>query len=135
MTTPEALKRRQYREGVVLILLAIFTVIQASYFAVDDRQTRECIADKFAELSNALEVRSQLVTQETGITKKIWLTYAEAVGALKDDPTKELPPKKQEELRIELINNLLEYKTVIDHIEQERRENPLPPYPVGTCED
>ena len=147
MTTPERLKRRQIREGLVLILLAIFTVVQAVYFNLEDRQQSECVRDNFSEFARVTGFRadigmqdSELQRRETAVSKKIWLTFAEAAGVIKDDPSKPLPPDEQARLNGELVKNLLEYKETISEIEEEReqlqrerRRNPVPPFPVGEC--
>lgn len=148
MTTPERLKRRQIREGFVLILLAIFTVVQAIYFNLEDRQQRDCVADKFSELTTSLERRSELVetatdldAQESAAIRRIWMTYAEAAGLVKEDPTEELKPKDKARLQRELVANLLAYEKISKQVAEDRRQlqrdqrqNPVPPFPVGSCD-
>jgi hypothetical protein len=133
MTTPERLRRRQLIESAMLIVVGILMIIQSYYFHHEDREQRECLSDNFVALSEALDIRSELVSRETAATKRIWLTYAEAAGVVKDDPTQELPPKEKARLQRKLVAALLDYERVIEDIERERRENPLPPYPVGVC--
>ena len=134
MTTPERLRRRQRIEGSALIIIALLMLGQSWYFNAEDRDQRACIQQNFVELSRALDARADLTQRETSQNKALWLIYAEAAGLVKDDPTAELKPKDQARLQRELVAQLLEYKREITEIEQERRENPLPPYPVGVCD-
>lgn len=134
MTTPENLRRRQRIEGVIVILLAIFTVFQAVLFNIEDRAQRDCFESKFSDLSYALDARAGLAERESRATRDVLLVYAEAAGILKDDPTKELTPAQQEALQVKLVKTLLTYKSEIEDIQRERRDNPVPPYPVGICD-
>jgi hypothetical protein len=134
MTTPESHRRGQVVLGVFILLLALFTVAQGVKSAQYERETQACIADKFRELSAALNARARLTERETSQNKALWLIYADAAGLVKEDPTEELKPKDRERLQRQLVAQLLEYKKVITEIEKERRENPLPPYPVGICQ-
>lgn len=133
MTTPENFKRRQLMEGAVLILLAIFTVVQSVYFTQQAGNQQDCIQRKFSELSVALDARSSLSNQETNQNKQLWLIYAHAAGLLKSGHTDKLKPKDQKALQAQLVDQLLEYKRVITKIEREREKHPVPPYPEGAC--
>jgi len=145
MTTPERLKRRQMIEGTVLILLAIFTVMQAVFFNVkadhSDQESRlradeqrQCLAIKFRELSDTLKKRGALQVRESNAQRRIWAVYSHAAGLVKDDPTKPLKPADQHRLQRQLVAALLGYQEEIKAIQKSRRENPVPPYPLGTCE-
>lgn len=134
MTTPERLRARQIQTGVVLILLGIFTVLQAIVFNLEDRQQRTCLEDNFIALNNALEVRADLAARETKLQHNVWSVYARAAGLLKDDPNEKLSPRDRKQLQREWVAALLEYDEGIQEIQRERRENPVPPYPVGSCE-
>lgn len=117
-----------------LILVGVLMILQSWYFNAEDRDQRACFEEKFSELSVALNSRSDLTERETSQNKALWLIYADAAGLVRDDPTQELKPKDQARLQRELVAQLLEYKKTITEIEQERKENPLPPYPVGVCD-
>lgn len=154
MTTPERLRRRQRIEGTILILLAIFTALQAVYFSLerqeDRRETDNCISKKFYALSVALDERSKLTAQETVLAQReseqnraLWGLYAEAAGIIDKSgksPQDALTPEQIADLNERLVAQLLEYRDVmnetVDEREQilaDRKKNPLPPYPVGTC--
>lgn len=135
MTTPEKFRRRQLVEGLVLILLAVFTVVQSVAFSFEDSDQRECFEEKFSELSYALEARAKLAERESTATRDVLLVYAEAAGILRDDPTKELTPQQQKDLQVELVKTLLRYQDEIVEVAREREQNPVPPYPVGVCEE
>lgn len=135
MTTPERLRRRQRIEAFFLILVGVLMLGQTWYFNTQDSSQRECISDKFRELSIALDVRSESNEKETRAEKEIWLTYAEAAGALKNKPPQtELPEEQQNRLNKQLIDALLNYQSVVDEIQKDRKKNPLPPYPIGVCQ-
>lgn len=142
MTTPERLRRRQYIEGALLVVIGILMLVQSAYFHKVDQDQREvdveqqqCLADNFQDLSVALDARSKLTSRETSQNKALWLIYAEAAGLLKDDPTGKLSKKDQNQLQIDLVHQLLEYRREITDIEKDRKAHPLPPYPVGQCND
>lgn len=149
MTSPERLRRRQRIEGVFLICLGAFIAAQSIYFNQKDSDQQDCLETNFVNLSVALNVRADLAQDETAVRKRvdkaeseIWDTYARAAGLLRDDPTAELPPAKQEQLQIDLVDALLNYQAVSEQAEDaivkiqlDRTRNPVPPYPVGTCSD
>ena len=119
--------------GILLVLLAIGTLVQAIYFAREDGEQQRCLSQNFQELSVALDKRAELSSRETEQNQALWGIYAEAAGLIKDDPTAELKPADQKQLQIDLVKQLLEYQRVIEDIREERRKNPLPPYPLGAC--
>ena len=135
MTSPENFRRRQRIEGLILILLAIFTVAQAIYFQVDNSKQQQCINGKFLQLSNSLDARGKLTTRESNATRRVFFVYSRAAGLVKDNPTKPLDKKTQHMFQRQLVRALMNYQKEIDAIQKERREHPLPPYTVGTCRD
>jgi hypothetical protein len=122
-------------EGTILILLGIFTVLQALYFSVEDRDQRECFESKFNELSRVVQIRGGLAERETSATSGVLDVYAEAAGLVKDDPTKPLKPEDQEQLQRDLVKALLRYQDEINAVQKVRDENQIPPYPVGICSE
>ena len=134
MTTPERLRRRQLIEGSVLILLAIFTVVQAVAFSLEDRGQQRCVEEKFGELSLALDARADLTERESIATRRVFSVWGKAAGIVQDRPGSELTPAEEDELQAELVDALLTYQDEAEAIRQERQDNPLPPYPVGTCD-
>lgn len=135
MTTPEHFRRRQRIEGVIVILLAIFTVIQAVAFSLEDSDQRTCVERKFSELSEALEARSGLAARESEATRRVWAVYGEYAGIVKGHPNQELTPEDRERLQRQFVDALLNYQAEVKAVQRERRENPVPPYPVGSCDD
>lgn len=134
MTTPERIRRRQRIEGGVIIALAIFTVLQAIAFSLEDRNQRGCMEEKFSELSTALEARSGLATRESEATRQVWDVYGEYAGIVSDDPNRELTPEDRDRLQRQFVDALLNYQAEVEAIQRERKENPVPPYPVGSCD-
>lgn len=135
MTTPDRLRRRQRILGVVVLVLAIFTVTQATYLTVQDRAQNKCFQDRFTELSHVSAIRADLAEKETRATAGVLGVYARAAGIVKDKPGYKLSPAQQERLNGQLVKKLLEYGKKTAEVQQERREHPIPPYPVGTCDE
>lgn len=134
MTTPERFRRRQIVEGVILILLAIFSVGQTVAFQNEDSDQRECFEQKFSELTVALDARSDLAGRESRASQNIWDVWARAAGIVKDDPTEPITGPQQEQLQRDLVKALLAYQDTMDSVREERKDNPYPPYPVGICD-
>lgn len=134
MTTPERLKRRQMIEGTVLVVMGIFMTVQSIYFSFEDKQQRQCFEEKINSLSSTSRTRGDLAERETAATKSVLDIYAKAAVIVQDDPTKPLPKKAQDRLNTELVEALLNYQDEIEKVQAERKENPVPPYPVGACD-
>jgi hypothetical protein len=148
VTTPERLRRRQRIEGTVVALLGLFTIYLGYTNERTDAAQTECISRNFADFNATLSLRSDLAEKESNIarresyvTKKVLLIFAKAAGVLRDDPTKELPPKQGAALQVALVERLLDYEEVIEQLREERQQirserekNPIPPFPEGRCD-
>lgn len=135
VTTPDRLRRRQRLLGALVMILAVFTVTQATYLTVQDRDQNACFQDRFTELSRVSRIRAGLSEQETRATADVLGVYAKAAGIVKDKPGYKLTPKQRARLNKQLVVVLLKYGKTTDRIQRQRREHPVPPYPVGTCND
>lgn len=134
MTTPERLRRRQTTQGIVLILLAVASALQALIFALSDRDQQRCFQERFTELSAAAEIRGELAEKETRLTRRVLRTYARAARLLEDDPSRSLTPAEQADLQTRMVQVLIAYDVGTLEIQRDRRDNPIPPFPLGTCE-
>jgi len=130
MTTPEKLRRRQLKIGLVLILLAIFTVAQGIYFNVRQADQQKCLRENFVALSHALHVRATLSTRESLANRSVLTAFSRAAAHASSTQT----PQEQAKDRKELIDVLVNYQTEVSRIQEIRKNNPVPPYPAGTCE-
>lgn len=110
-----------------MILLAIFSVLQGIYFQLNRNDTQACIEDKFRELSVALDVRAELVTQESRAIRQVLLSAASGAG-------EETTPEQARRAREKLGKDLLNYRQVAKDVDRQRQEHPVPPYPVGACD-
>lgn len=133
MTTPERLRRRQLIEGFVLLLLAIFTVAQSLYFSVQNNNQQQCFERKFTEFSAVSKIRAGLATEETAATRRVLMVYAQAAGLVKDKEDQKLTPAQQKRFTAKLVDALVHYARATQRIQEQRREHPVPPYPVGAC--
>lgn len=134
MTTPERLRRRQRIEAACLIVLGIGMVVQTAYFNHQQDAQRACFESKFSEFTRTAKLRSGLAEDESAVTRGVLQVYAKAAGIVKDDPTKPLPPADREQLQRDAVKALLEYDTVTREVDQQRQDNPVPPYPEGRCD-
>ena len=98
-------RRRQAALGLVVLLLGLFTVFQSYTSDQRDKDQQDCIEEKFAELSNALEVRSEvtkritkLEDRKSDLTTDVMLAFSDAA---------EHPEADNQQ---ELISALLKYK-------------------------
>lgn len=135
MTTPDRLRHRQRVLGLVVLLLAVFTLAQATYLTVQDRDQNRCFQTRFTELSRVSKIRAGLAEQETAATAGVLDVYAQAAGIVKDKPGYKLDPADQERLKKLLVHRLLAYSETAARIQRERQQHPVPPYPIGTCSE
>lgn len=135
MTSNERLRRRQYRLGIFVLILAIFSTAQAVYFTIQDQKQTDCVERNFSEFNRVSQLRSELVERESEAEKGWQLVFAESAEQLKDNPTGEIDPKEADRLQTELVHKLLVYKEEIDKIDQLRKDNPVPDYSTGLCDD
>ena len=115
MTTPEAFRRRQLTEGVALIVIGLIMVLQGWYFQLQNTNQNECVASRFEELSASLAARDRLAQREADAARRINLS--------------ELSVSTDEEY----LAALRRYDRETKEISRIRKENPLPPFPVGVC--
>lgn len=134
MTTPSRLRRRQRLLGVFVLLLALFTVTQATYLTVQDRDQNACFQRRFTELSEVSKIRAGLAEEETHATAGVLRVYARAAGIVQDKPGYQLNPRQQKFYQTLLVKRLLQYGRATKRIQQERQDHPVPPYPVGSCD-
>lgn len=116
MTTPERLRRRQYIEGVFLVILGVFTVTMSLYFQNEDNRQRACLASTVSELTSTLEARADISGREFDAIRAV---ITEALSAESDR---------------ELLAAKVRYFEAVDAVDRQRRQNPIPPFPEGTCE-
>ena len=103
--------------GVFVLCLGVFTAWASWQSERRDNAQNECFHRSFQTLTEILEKRGSLAQRETQADRKLNLA--------------ELTVKSDEEY----LKELREYEAELRAIEQEREENPIPPYPEGTCGD
>lgn len=116
MTTPERLRRRQRIEGIVLILLAIFTTLQAVYFSIQNNEQNDCVATVVTKLNRNFEARAK-VTQADSDVKKRAITHA-----------------FEAQTREQFLRVKAQYLAEQKRIDLERKQHPVPPLPPGRCQ-
>lgn len=163
MPETKRLRRQQLALGILVLVLGGFTVVgdQGRKNADDDQ--RSCLVENFAALNANLSLRTEFTARDTLLKKRtlaasgyesaasdrIWQTFGEAAGYLRDDPAQEIPPEEAARLNAQLVEDLLHYLKVSERVnerrmrlakktealEAKRAENPVPPFPSGTCEE
>jgi uncharacterized membrane protein len=116
MTTPEDFRRRQRIEGTILLILGLWVAYWTYDNSQRDQEIIACLETKVNELSVAAGARADIVERETSANKKVLLS---------------VPQVKTEKAFSKLLHD---YKVTIENIQEDRRENPMPPYPKGTCD-
>lgn len=130
MTTPERLRRRQLIEGIIVLLLAIFTTLQALYFSQQDREQRDCLSETVKEITEVQRVRANLNERESEASKLILLNAAALLN-----PKQPFTTKEQEEAQGKLADAFTNYQKEVAAVKKLREENPTPTYPEGRCDD
>lgn len=116
MTTPERLRRRQLIEGSALILLAIFTLLQAIYFNQQDASQRDCLASVVHDMAESQGIRADLNQRDSENKTRVIRDVAQA--------------KDEADLR-EAFRRFDEEQSRIDAL---GIEHPVPAFPDGRCE-
>lgn len=120
MTTPEKLRRRQRREGIALMVLGVAMTVTTIYQTHERNQQKddfqECITSVVAKLTDTLDARSNLSQGDAKATRDFLLSV----------PTLDTKEKFQRALQ--------EYIDAQAKLAKIRKENPIPPFPDGTCE-
>lgn len=151
MTTPERLRRRQRRESSFIALVGLAVLVSSLWLNSqdaaqqrEDQTQRECIARNFTDLSEALNARAELAKKDARASR----IEAEANrlesrannefyrGAFAATGTAEVLDAYGD-YRVTMAQ-VAEMRSKVDrrrmHIADERERNPIPPFPVGTCD-
>lgn len=162
MTEPTETKRKQPVVGAVLLAMGLAMVGQAVYFNRQDAEQSDCLVQSFSEFADNLTLRSTFTERDTLLKKRslqasfysdkasdrIWRTYGEAAGYLREDPTAEIPPEEALRLQKQLIDDIIHYGVVSERVaerrarlvkkneelQQQRAQNPVPEFPDGKCD-
>jgi hypothetical protein len=110
-----------------LILLAIFSTLQALYFTQQDHKQADCLASTVQQLVQVGAVRARLNERESNAEKRALLA---AAGILNGH--NKTPPKR-ERARERVAQALRHYEEEVNAVERLRAKNPPPAYPKGRC--
>lgn len=112
-------QRRQFQFGIVLILLAIFSVLQGAYFHVEDSAQRDCLAKVVRQMRASIETRVAIADRDSR-NKTITIRRVATANA-------ENKPR-------EVMRALDDFVMEDDKINVMRENNPVPPLPEGRCD-
>lgn len=101
--------------GVVLIILALVSAFQLSYFSYHNRQVSSCQSRYNIAMAETLQTRSHYADQD----RESLVTFIHRVSEAKS--------------RTESRDALNDYLSTQERIDRERRSNPLPKLPPGKC--
>jgi hypothetical protein len=121
-------RRRELLIGIVVMLLATFTVAQSIYFQTRQDAAQACVERKFGELSEVLSARAAFSAQESDATKAVIESFVNAAAAQSGTQV------EIRKARAVIIKKLQAYDRTSKRIDRLRKENPVPDYPVGTCD-
>lgn len=130
MTTPERLRRRQRIEGLILIAIGVFSLLQFNYFHGQDDKQRACLADVVREQNEVLTLRGDLSKQDSDIN-------ADESAATRTLIVKVFAATDSEGARAafaEAQHKWADIDARRDEVTAARRANPIPDLPAGTCE-
>lgn len=157
MTTPEKFRRRQRFEGIVLVLLGVFTVGYVLYDSHEAGIRDQCIADSFHDFSTSLTVRSSLtvrtdqlkiraerlqdqadVLQDEKITNTAHLIKQVFAAATPQESLAAYFRYQHELNRIQQDSRALDHRQDrLEHraarVTAKRVKTVIPPFPTGKC--
>lgn len=118
---------RSRHPRTILLMLAFTTVVACAaliYTAQSkdaseraNAETQQCISEQFAELSESLNARADLAQRESNAVADVLVTAASASSSR------------------EVERALRRYDVERRAIARERRDNPLPKFPTGRCDE
>ena len=120
MTTPEKVRRRERVLGVGLVICGLLVAL-STYFGdkrddKQDRQFKECITSVVGELTDSLTARSNLTEP--------------AAQSVRDLISELLASKSEADSR----KAIKRYNETQADLAKVRENNPIPPFPDGTCD-
>lgn len=115
----EKYRKQQYYIGIVVLLLAIFSVVQSIHFNIQDRRQKECLEDVIRDLTASINTRVEIANLDSQNKTRVIRAVASANA--------ENRPRA-------VFKALQEFVIEDDRIAELRKKNPVPPLPEGTCD-
>lgn len=119
MTTPERLRRRQIRESIGIVLLAIGLVGAFLYFQGQADAQKRCLTNYISSNSETSAIRSDQVARESKATRRFLLNAT--------DP-------ERVKTREQFLEERGIYARTLRSIDAARAANPVRPFPKGVCD-
>lgn len=120
MTTPEKLRRRQRREGLALLFLGLAMTVTTFYDSNQRNQQKDdfqdCITSVVSDLTSSLTARQN-------ISEPRAKSFSDLINAASQATT-----------RAEYRKALDQYNATQARLNKVLKDNPIPPFPSGTCE-
>lgn len=117
MITPEKQRRRERMLGAGMVVLGLGIAYNSHHIEKQGDEFQECITQQVQALTTAMDARANLNEAESAATRRVILTVATSSS------------------RDEFREALAAYVRVQDEIEKQRRDNPVPAFPDGRCQE
>ncbi len=144
MTTPEAFRRRQRREGYALIFLGIIVSLGFGFLSHQQRQQGDCVVKNFSNLSASLTARGGIASREsraariegraTRLESKANNDFYKAAFSAADtaDVFDAYGRYRVALAHVQTLRQQVDKRR--ERIATDRAQNPIPAFPEGTCE-
>lgn len=143
MTTPERIKRRQYKLGIAIAVLGILTVVWGIVLESQNIQQRHCLRDSLAQLNAALTVRANLSDERNSVIAQQNVVRDERVEVQSQLIHSVATTKTTEEFQhvfevfeqadLQLVHRGALITLRLDKLNAEIKNTPLPEFPEGKC--
>lgn len=117
MITPHRQRRRERVLGLGMAVLGVAVAYNGHQDTKQGDEFQRCITEQVQALTTAMDARANLNEAESAATRRVILTVARS------------------ESRSEFRASLEDYVRVQDEIEKQRRDNPVPAFPDGKCQE
>lgn len=143
MTTPEKFRRRQRIEGVLLVVLGLFTVGYVLYDSHEAHRRDDCVAEAFHDFSTSLSVRSDLTVKTDRLQLRAEKLQDQAIFINKrvvedvsaaqdqDDVAAAFVRFNRADDHVDALSDQLDKR--IARVTTKRVKTSIPPFPSGKC--
>jgi len=153
MPNSERTLRRLRRLGVIVFVLGVFTVGSAVYFQYRQNHTDACVESKIDAVASTFAARgkasdadaaldrreSSARSAESRATRRVLLSLNKALREDEVDPAAVAELKKRlaayDVVASDVKDELASVRVERREVRQDRRDNPVPEFPPGSCEE
>jgi hypothetical protein len=147
MTTEGRLRTRQYKLGMFVMVLAIFTAggtlysnVKSNHLEDEASRQRVCLAQSFTELTAALQTRTEnsikinkFKDRDKSLLQAQFDALIELLVTATQNPEVDLKQRFLDETA-DFKKRRARVREQIDALEEAQKNSPVPPYPEGKCD-